>query len=185
MIDANANMYNINSLDANPDFDFVKLCSDNIHDENFFSVQGDSPYDINNFNCSYSSPTDYISDASNSNLVFMSINLQSINAKFSDLNELITILSLKKSEPDVICVQELWQFPADADFSLPGYHNLLYKLRRNNVQGGVLVSTLNLISIIMLMSNLLYSWIVFLNPFLLIFPLKTKKLLLVQFIDRL
>jgi len=136
MIDANANMYNINSLDANPDFDFVKLCSDNIHDENFFSVQGDSPYDINNFNCSYSSPTDYISDASNSNLVFMSINLQSINAKFSDLNELITILSLKKSEPDVICVQELWQFPADADFSLPGYHNLLYKLRRNNVQGG-------------------------------------------------
>ena len=82
------------------------------------------------------SPLDYTTDVSNNNLVLLSINLQSINAKFSELNELITLLSLKKSEPDIICVQELWQFPSDADFSLSGYHKLVYKLRRNHVQGG-------------------------------------------------
>ena len=136
MADANSSIFNICSLDANPDFDFAKLCADNDHDEKIFSVQGDSPYDINNFNCNYMSPLDYTTDVSNNNLVLLSINLQSINAKFSELNELITLLSLKKSEPDIICVQELWQFPSDADFSLSGYHKLVYKLRRNHVQGG-------------------------------------------------
>jgi exonuclease III len=38
--------------------------------------------------------------------------------------------------PDVICLQELWQFPADVRFKLNGYHPLICTLRRNNVQGG-------------------------------------------------
>jgi hypothetical protein len=38
--------------------------------------------------------------------------------------------------PSIICVQELWQFPNTLSFSLPGFHPLEFKLRRNNVQGG-------------------------------------------------
>jgi exonuclease III len=38
--------------------------------------------------------------------------------------------------PDIICLQELWQFPSVVDFNLNGYHPLIYTLRHNNVQGG-------------------------------------------------
>ena len=137
MADAANNLYNLDGLGVNPEYDFINLCANNNdHDDNFFSVQGDSPYDVNKFKCVFSSPLDYKTETSNDNLVFMSINLQSINSKFGDLCELVSTLASNDSDPDVICLQELWQFPADADFSLPGYHKLIYKLRRNNVQGG-------------------------------------------------
>ena len=144
MADAINNLLNLASLGANPDYDFVKLCANNAQDDNFFSIQGDSPYDLNKFNCVYSSPLDYKVDVTSDNLVLMSSNLQSINSKFGDLCELVSTLASNNSDPDVICLQELWQFPNDTDFSLPGYHKLIYKLRRNNVQGGgVLAFLLN------------------------------------------
>ena len=49
---------------------------------------------------------------------------------------MIDIMHGCRSAPDVICIQELWQFPDNASFKLNGYHPLIYKLRRNNVQGG-------------------------------------------------
>jgi hypothetical protein len=41
-----------------------------------------------------------------------------------------------KCAPDVICIQELWQFPDSVNFNLYDYHPLIYQLRSNNVQGG-------------------------------------------------
>ncbi len=35
-----------------------------------------------------------------------------------------------------VCLQEIWQIPSHANFSLHGYSNLEYKTRSNNVQGG-------------------------------------------------
>lgn len=66
----------------------------------------------------------------------MTLNVQSLNSKYDDLVELIALLNVRNSSPDILCLQELWQFPDDADFNIPGYSNLVYKLRRNNVQGG-------------------------------------------------
>ena len=65
----------------------------------------------------------------------MSLNVQSLNAKFNDLIDLLDSLTYSKC-PDIICMQELWQFPDKMDFSLAGYQPLFYKLRSGGVQGG-------------------------------------------------
>ena len=36
-----------------------------------------------------------------------------------------------------MCLQELWQFPEKTNFSLPGYHPLIFKLRSSAQGGGV------------------------------------------------
>jgi hypothetical protein len=55
-----------------------------------------------------------------------------LRQNFSEFNEFIDVLY----KADVICLQELWRFPVYANFVLPGYSRLQYKLRGNNVQGG-------------------------------------------------
>ena len=187
MADAPANCYDIRSLDANPDFDFINLCKTNVNDECFFSSQGDNPYELSKFNCMYSSPLNYSMEKTSNNLSLMSINLQSINAKYSELRELITAMAKNKSEPDIICVQELWQFPPDANFSIPGYHDLIYKLRRNNVQGGgvgIYVKSCFNFSLNTTVPPL-YLSIVSSSLYSLISQLKTKKYSLVLYIDQL
>jgi hypothetical protein len=49
---------------------------------------------------------------------------------------MIQNLESNNTAPSIISVQELWQFPNTLSFSLPGFHPLEFKLRRNNVQGG-------------------------------------------------
>jgi exonuclease III len=66
----------------------------------------------------------------------MSFNIQSISAKFSEFFNFVALLQSNNCAPDVICLQELWQFPNDVNFSLPGYHPLVYELRKGGVQGG-------------------------------------------------
>jgi hypothetical protein len=66
----------------------------------------------------------------------LTLNIQSLPAKFTEFSEFISLMSLNNCAPDIICLQELWQFPADVNFKLKGYHALIYSLRRNNVQGG-------------------------------------------------
>ena len=68
------------------------------------------------------------------NFIAMSINIQSLNAKFTEFKELLECLTYSNS-PDIICIQELWQFPANAEFDLAGYQPLFYKLRAGSVQG--------------------------------------------------
>ena len=52
--------------------------------------------------------------------------MQSLNAKFDDLKALLDSLTYSKC-PDIICMQELWQFPEKRDFSLAGYQPLFKK----------------------------------------------------------
>jgi hypothetical protein len=53
-----------------------------------------------------------------------------------EFSELINLLAESDCAPDVICLQELWQFPSYANFTLPGYNSLEYKLRNSSTQGG-------------------------------------------------
>jgi hypothetical protein len=69
-------------------------------------------------------------------LSILTLNIQSLPAKFTEFSEWISFLQLSKSEPDIICLREIWQFPDHTLFNLPGYNELMYKSRRNNVQGG-------------------------------------------------
>ena len=64
----------------------------------------------------------------------LSLNVQSISAKFNEINDFI--LSLDKFKFDIICMQELWKMHDSNMFVLNGYHNLFFKSRANGVQGG-------------------------------------------------
>ncbi len=132
--------YSLNSIAADPNFDFlnqVLIENDDHNDDTLFNTYHDSPYVNSVFQCSYVDPLQFASDYKNSkNISILTLNVQSLSAKFNDVYELIVILNKSNCAPDVLCLQELWQFPSNVDFSLPGYSNLTYKLRGNGVQGG-------------------------------------------------
>ena len=126
--------FSLNNLTSNPCFDVVNnICEENdISDsENFVS---DSPYQTSNFYCSYVDPLVYKQNIGIFSI--MTLNIQCLTTKFGEFKELISILVNNKCAPDIICLQELWQFPKMAVFSLPGYSPLIYKLRGGGVRGG-------------------------------------------------
>ncbi len=93
-----------------------------------------------NILCSYLDPYEYAERFCNlKNVSIMSLNIQSLPAKFQEFQELIHVLSSSKCSPDVICLQEIWQIHDNMNLSLPGYSKLEYRIRNNNVQGGGLV----------------------------------------------
>ena len=56
------NVFNINNLSTDANFNFINLLhhnNDNVTQDNYFNACSDSPYDSMSFNCSYSSPIDY------------------------------------------------------------------------------------------------------------------------------
>jgi hypothetical protein len=116
-------------------------CSDSINLENQSDDNDDndpfSPYDNCTINCeTYDLPGFTSNFCCNKNISLMSLNIQSIAAKFNELEEFLTELSNKNCNPDVLCLQELWKMPNPEYFALENYQNLVYKSRSNNVQGG-------------------------------------------------
>ena len=66
----------------------------------------------------------------------MSLNIQSLSAKYSVFRDLILELGASSCLPDVICLQEVWTV-VDADlFPLPGYQPLIFKTRATGQGGG-------------------------------------------------
>ncbi len=128
--------YSTFCLSANPEFNFLNKIldiSDNEHELDF----NDSPYETTNITCEYIDSTSYASTFKNLYEIFlMYFNVQSLSAKFSKFKDMIQFLMDANCAPDVICLQEIWQIPTHADFSLNGDSNLEYKTRSNNVQGG-------------------------------------------------
>ena len=66
----------------------------------------------------------------------MSLNIQSISAKFNEFSELINVLSNLNCAPDIICLQEIWRFPTYHNFKLANYHLFVYKIRESSQGGG-------------------------------------------------
>ena len=126
-------------LADDPYYNFVSKMSvqDNFNNnqESFFSNSNDSPYNGSTFDCKYMSCDELKNSINKNDFFVMSLNVQSLNAKFDDLKALLDSLTYSKC-PDIICMQELWQFPEKRDFSLAGYQPLFYKLRSGTVQGG-------------------------------------------------
>ncbi len=132
--------HSLHNLASNPTYDFIKSFDEyNASDDNFDNNQymSDSPYENSTFLSSYVDPLVFAQNFQKvENISIFSLNIQSLSSKFNDLHELITMFSINKCNPDIICLQELWQFPDLAVFSLPGYHPLVFKLRGQGVQGG-------------------------------------------------
>ena len=128
-------IFNTQRISANSKFDFLKILKNDNHineGPSPFNLDcDDSPYDTFDINCKYASSTSI--DFNTKNLNIMSFNIQSINSKFSEFKDLLYEMD---HLPDIICLQELWQFPCHTAFSINGYYPMIYKLRNNDVQGG-------------------------------------------------
>ena len=134
---ANLTDFSLNNLSTNPDFNLLNILSnrDGTNESDFFNDE--SPYETANLTCEYIDPVTYSTNFKNfANVSILSLNIQSLSAKFSDLKELISLLETSNCSPDVICLQEIWQISPYANFSLPGYSQFEYKVRSNNTQGG-------------------------------------------------
>jgi endonuclease/exonuclease/phosphatase family metal-dependent hydrolase len=125
--------YALENLENHASFNFLSTLSDSDPESDFL----DSPYSHHEIVCNYVDESQFVNTFCNlKNIAIMTFNIQSISAKFHEFSEMINQMGAKNCAPDVICLQELWQFPDHVDFTLTAYHNLVYKLRRNNVQGG-------------------------------------------------
>jgi hypothetical protein len=67
----------------------------------------------------------------------MSLNVQSLPAKFSELTDLLNHFHSKNFLPEIILLQEIWQIPDPNIFQLNHYQPLIYKCRAINRGGGV------------------------------------------------
>ena len=124
----------LNRLQNDPKFDFISQFSKLFNDDEL----NYSPYGDNDLTCDYIDEEMFIEKFSkNERNVVMSLNVQSLNAKFAELSEFINTLSLNNCNPCVIALQELWSIQDPDVFNLNGYHKLVYKTRENSQGGGV------------------------------------------------
>ena len=125
----------LNCLQNDPNFDFISQFSKMFNDDD---DQNYSPYGDNDLTCDYLDEEKFIERYSKSDKnVIMSLNVQSLNAKFAELSEFINTLSLNNCNPCIIALQELWALQDPDVFHLNGYHKLVFKSRENSQGGGV------------------------------------------------
>ena len=129
--------FSLDNLTNDPNFDFLHaLMNRNSDDDNDFLSTG-SPYSSADFSCSYMCETQLIEKMkTRCNPFVLSVNIQSLQSKFNDLQALISSLLANKCAPDLICLQEIWRIPGSEFLNLDGYHPLEYLSRQFNVQGG-------------------------------------------------
>jgi hypothetical protein len=140
-----ASNFSLDDLSGNPHFDFIQSLKNNSNNhENAFVFDLfdpddlDSPYLSTNFNCNYFDTTSVCNKLSNDTRIsVMSINIQSLSAKFNELQEFIDMFPNFESCPDVILLQEIWNVLNSNCFPLINYQPLIFKCRANGQGGGV------------------------------------------------
>jgi len=131
--------FDLPSLVNNPNFNFINSVlagedGDPLPSAGTFS---DSPYSHSTFNTYYVDTLSLIDKIQNNpNLSILSLNIQSLPAKFLIFRDLILQLSSSNCSPDVICLQEVWNVMDPSLFPLPGYQNLVTKTRSHGQGGG-------------------------------------------------
>ena len=120
-------------------FDFLSFCTQEEENasfpDSFFINSQCSPYSNININCSYL-VSDKLNTLSTEKFTVLSLNIQSLPAKFTQFNDLISQFP-NNSAPDVICIQETWQIIDNSFFPLPNYHPLEINTRQLARGGGV------------------------------------------------
>ena len=87
--------------------------------------------------CKYYDEIQFTSKFQNvKNFYFLSLNIQSLPAKFNEFQEFINNLQVNNCHPDILLLQETWQISDPLHFPLNNYNPLLCKLRSNLTQGG-------------------------------------------------
>ena len=88
--------------------------------DSFFINEQCSPYSNVNLSCNFLE-TDELANLEADKFTVLSINIQSLPAKFVELSE--TMCDFVTS-PDIICLQETWQVADNSFFPLQNYHTL-------------------------------------------------------------
>ncbi len=130
------NRFDLNYISNSPDFDFLKsLNQDTTGEDNFF--RDDSPYSNIEISCKYMDEISYVHDFKNlNNFSLLSLNIQSLTAKFAEFSEMLDNFQINKCSPDIILLQETWQLTNPQIMNIKNYHPLIYKCRTPGVQGG-------------------------------------------------
>ena len=119
-------------------FDFLSFFS-NDDDENsvpdsFFTNNHCSPYSNINLGCKYVE-VDKLCDLDQDKFTVLSLNIQSLPAKYVEFSDLINEFAVSSSCPDIICIQETWKIVDTSLFPLNDYHPLEIN-QRNIARGG-------------------------------------------------
>ena len=137
----NSENLTLDNLNNNQEFNFLNTLSNqdtNIQSPSDTDLLNDSPYSDIKLYCSYQDENEFVSKYNNLNeFSFMSFNIQSLAAKFSDFQEQIHFLQQHNCSPDVILLQEIWQIIDPVQFLIDGYHPLILSQRSSSQGGGV------------------------------------------------
>ena len=135
--------FNLHSLVNNPNFNFINSLNQSDSDDDIIQLTGDftdSPYKHSTFTSSYIDTPSLLNTIKNSNkLSILSLNIQSLSAKYNNFRDLILEFGSADCFPDIICLQEIWTVMDASLFPLPGYQQITMKTR-NKGQGGGLAS---------------------------------------------
>jgi len=126
----------LDSIINNPDFDFLTHYLSTVPTDDNDLSNIISPYSNIDMCCKYFDETEFVNEFKLKNeQLFLSLNVQSLPAKFNELEDFITYLKNNRCEPDFICLQETWKIIDQSLFNIEGY-NLEIKSRSKNTQGG-------------------------------------------------
>lgn len=125
----------VNSLNNRPELDFVSKFNTFINEQ---ESEIDSPYDNINLNCKYYDEFLFQSTFKNTkHSIILNANLQSIHAKFDKFREFIDVLKSDNINIEIIGIQEVWDVKNLNLLHIDGFHNLVYRTRKNGRGGGV------------------------------------------------
>jgi hypothetical protein len=129
--------FDLGDLVNNPNFNFINhFANQPDQDDSPFDFS-DSPYTTSTFDTQFIDSSTFISTyKTNNNLKLLSLNIQSLPAKYNELRSFIISLSTNNCAPEIIALQEIWQVIDASHFPLPGYQPLLFTTRSKGQGGG-------------------------------------------------
>ena len=111
----------LDSITNNPDFDFLSHYSSAIPFDDNDPDNNISPYSNIDMCCKYYDETEFVNEFKLKNeQLFISLNVQSLPAKFNELEDFILYLKNNCCDPDFICLQETWKISDQTLFNIEG-----------------------------------------------------------------
>ncbi len=119
------------TLNADDRLDITNLIDNYLHADDEAGIFSDINIKSEYFNCQ----TLYEKTNIKNRSLFLSINIQSLQSKFSNLLQLINELNTAKVTIDIIALQETWNISHVDQLIIPGFHPVVY-INRTNLRGG-------------------------------------------------
>ena len=91
-----------------------------------------------NYHCAYYEPDNFLKQAEKSDgISFMNLNCRGLVSNWENFLELVCNISSDTFSFDVIGLTEVYKYQCENYLSLPGYHNIIARVRDDNSRGGV------------------------------------------------